>query len=121
MGLKKTATINGRIGPVLRARLDDIIERHGVTDTQMLEDALHALADYVEARKTYLRPMAMVHDEEKAAAWRAAAEERAAFAAQEPTSAIDELARQAAAAAKHKPPPAGKPRKASSGNASASS
>lgn len=57
---KKSGAINGRISGGLRARLDAISERHGVGDATMLEDALTALADFVEKSGRYERPMNMV-------------------------------------------------------------
>lgn len=57
---KKTGAINGRISGTLRKRLDAIFDKHRVTDAQMLEDALTALADHVEAAGKYEWPMKMV-------------------------------------------------------------
>lgn len=75
MAGKKTATIGSRINPLLRERLDRIAQRYRVTDAAMLDDALTALADYVESRGKYEWPMAMVYDEERAAEIAAAAED----------------------------------------------
>jgi hypothetical protein len=55
----KDGRISGRIDGDLRARLDAISQRFGVADTVMLEDALTALADLVETRGKYERPMEM--------------------------------------------------------------
>lgn len=57
---KKTGTINGRISAQLRARLDAIYTKHAVSDSEMLQDALNALANYVEKAGGYHRPMRMV-------------------------------------------------------------
>ena len=63
---KKTGTINGRISGELRARLDAIYARHAVGDSEMLQDALTALADYVESMGRYLRPVVMNYDDSAA-------------------------------------------------------
>lgn len=60
MDIKKSGRITGRIPGNLRARLDKIAQAHGVTDAKMVEDALEALADYVEFSGGYHRPMKMV-------------------------------------------------------------
>jgi hypothetical protein len=57
---KKSAAINGRISGRLRQRLDRISERYGPNDARMLEDALSALCDYVEAARKYESPMRMI-------------------------------------------------------------
>lgn len=62
MGRQKEGYIGGRIGEPLRARLDEIARRFGPADTTMLEDALSALCDYVEANSAYRRPMKIVFD-----------------------------------------------------------
>ncbi|HEX2101464.1 MAG TPA: hypothetical protein VHF69_12410 [Candidatus Synoicihabitans sp.] len=75
MAGKKSATIGGRIDGELRERLDRITRRFAVTDAAMLDDALTALADYVESRGRYERPMAMIFDEERSSLLAAAAED----------------------------------------------
>lgn len=62
MGRQKGGYIGGRIGDQLRARLDEISRQYGPADTRMLEDALSALADYVEINRAYKRPIKMVFD-----------------------------------------------------------
>jgi hypothetical protein len=62
MGRTKGGYIGGRIGEKLRSRLDEIERKHGPKDTTMLEDALSALADYVEKTGAYRRPMMMIFD-----------------------------------------------------------
>jgi hypothetical protein len=59
---KKGGTVNARIGTDLRRRLDEISRRWGPTDSTMVQDALSALADYVETSGKYQRPMKMVFD-----------------------------------------------------------
>lgn len=56
----KTSSIGGRISDDLRRRLTAITERYGPVDTRLLEDALTALADFVEAEGRYVRPVRMV-------------------------------------------------------------
>ena len=56
---KKTAAVNTRVEPRLKERLDHITERFGVSITTQVEDALSALADYVERIGKYERPMRM--------------------------------------------------------------
>ncbi len=48
--------------------MDAIYEKYGVTNSQMLEDALNALCDYVDAAGKYDRRMVMVAAEEAQAA-----------------------------------------------------
>lgn len=74
MAGKKSATIGARISDDLRRRLDDISVRYRVSDAAMLEDALTALADYVESRGKYEWPMSMVYDEARARELEAAEE-----------------------------------------------
>lgn len=64
MAPKKAARIGSRIDPKLRTRLDEISRRYGPNDSTMLEDALTALADYVEKNNSYRRPVMMVFDAE---------------------------------------------------------
>ena len=59
MAQQKAGFIGGRINGPLRIRLTRINERFGPSDTVMLEDALSALANYVERHGKYERPMRM--------------------------------------------------------------
>lgn len=79
MGRQKNGFIGGRIGEILRGRLNKIAADYGVNDTRMLDDALSALANYVEASGRYRRPMAMVYDADAAAEWARVAEEHAPY------------------------------------------
>jgi hypothetical protein len=107
MGRQKEGFIGGRIGDQLRARLSEITRRHGPSDTTMLEDALNALADYVEIKGSYVRPMKMVFDEE------ADAYERQLVAeGKEPTPMVKRLVSGAKKAAADKDPAPGKPSRA---------
>lgn len=60
LDLKKTGRISARISGKLRARIDAINEKHGTSDVRLAEDALTALADYVELQGRYERPVRMV-------------------------------------------------------------
>lgn len=85
---KKGGAINGRISTELRGRLTRITERWGPNDTTMLEDALSALADYVDRHGSYERPMRMDLDTERIAHDRQLAAEAPAEAASAVASTI---------------------------------
>jgi hypothetical protein len=75
----KTAKINQRISPGLRARLNAIHGRHGTNDGGATEDALSAWADYVEASGGYVRPVKMIFDRDAAEALKIAAEGKGGY------------------------------------------
>jgi predicted transcriptional regulator len=59
MSDKRTGSISARVAPALKSRLEKISDYFGVPPTRMIEDALEALADYVEREGRYRRPMRM--------------------------------------------------------------
>ncbi len=87
---KKSATIGSRLSPLLRHRLNEITRRYGPVDATMLQDALSALADYVEAAGKYARPIKMVFDHEADQFAQQVAEEQAPYgAAAEPIGIVE--------------------------------
>lgn len=60
----KTGHISARISEPLRARITAINDVYGTNDAGLLEDAMSALADYVERRGGYKRPICVVHADE---------------------------------------------------------
>lgn len=67
MNEKKTAVLNVRIAPSLRARVDAVERKHGVTMAAQLEDAITALCDAVEREGRYVRPLCLLMATESAA------------------------------------------------------
>lgn len=61
--LKKTAQLGGRITQDLRDRMDTIYDKYGVTASQLMQDALEALCDFVEAEGKYDRRFRVVRAE----------------------------------------------------------
>lgn len=57
---KKTALLNTRIQPRLKARIAAVEARHGVPAAVMIEDAMTALCEAVEINGFYRRPMHIV-------------------------------------------------------------
>lgn len=62
----KKWNVSARIDHDLHRRFKHISSRFGVSDTQMITDALEALCDYALERGRYERPMKMIFDEERA-------------------------------------------------------
>lgn len=62
----KKWSVSARIDDDLHRRFSMVSARFGVSDTQMITDALEALCDYVVAAGKYERPMKMVYDQEQA-------------------------------------------------------
>jgi hypothetical protein len=57
---KKSASLNTRVRPELKARIAAVEARHGVPAAVMIEDAMTALCEAVEHTGTYRRPMQLV-------------------------------------------------------------
>jgi hypothetical protein len=57
---KKTALLNTRIQPRLKARILAVEARHGVPAAVMIEDSMTALCEAVERAGVYRRPMHIV-------------------------------------------------------------
>lgn len=102
MGRQKEDYIGGRISESLRLRLNEITRKHGPGDTTMLDDALCALADYVELEGSYRRPMMMTFDEEADAFQRQQVAE-----GKEPTPMMRSLVGRVRKKIESKAPPAG--------------
>ncbi len=64
----KKWSVSARIDNDLHSRVCLVSARFGVSDTQMIRDALEALCDYALTRGKYERPMRIIYDEEEAAA-----------------------------------------------------
>lgn len=64
--MNKKWSVGARIDSDLHKRFCLVSVRFGVSDTQMVTDALSALCDYALERGRYERPMKMVFDEEQA-------------------------------------------------------
>lgn len=62
----KKWSVSARIDNDLHRRFCLVSTRFGVSDTQMITDALTALCDYAIERGRYERPMKMVFDKEQA-------------------------------------------------------
>lgn len=62
----KKWNVSARIDHDLHRRCKLISTRFGVSDTQMITDALEALCDYAIEQGRYERPMKMIFDEEQA-------------------------------------------------------
>lgn len=68
---KKTASVNARVSPHLRARLDAIHERHLTNDATVVTRLLEAFCDYVEERGKVEFPIKMASQMESDSARRA--------------------------------------------------
>lgn len=110
MSDKKDGRIGGRLPAGLRERLDAIVKTYGPMDSTMLEDALTALADYVERNKAYRRPMRMIYDgaeaRDESARWQLNEDGPGGFAElQRDVDAMAKRVREAAATRRENPHP----------------
>lgn len=80
----KIGHISARLSQELRTRITAINNAYGTSDAGLLEDALSALADYVEGRGGYKRPIKIVFDAETAELLRFAVAEGAEGATRKP-------------------------------------
>lgn len=62
---KKNASINVRVRPELKRRVQAIYERYRVTESDLVGDAVTAACDYVEANDGYRGPVMMLSRESR--------------------------------------------------------
>lgn len=75
--VSKKAYISARISPELRFRLDLINAKNKTDDSDLVRDAMTAVADYVEKQGCYRSPIRVVFDEAGEMELRAIVEEQA--------------------------------------------